>query len=74
MHPAIELLLARMDSNPEEFDGATTTFSRWASILNQLLEHASKEENIALTNKIRMIRLDAIHKSIMKELCDPSGN
>lgn len=68
MHPALELMLARMESNPEEF---MNTKDRWGDIMRDLSNFATEEERRMLFEKHRAIRLDAVHKQIMRELCAP---
>jgi hypothetical protein len=67
MHPAIELMLARMESNPEEF----VDNGRWTDIMRELTTFVGEEERKLLFEKQRAIRLDLIHKEIMQELCAP---
>jgi hypothetical protein len=68
MYPACDLILARMYSNPEEF---TLGQSRWASILNMISEHAPKDEWKQILERRNEIRMDELHKMVMKELCAP---
>lgn len=68
MHPATELILARMESNPEEFSNG----GRWAAIVQTMLQHAPKEECDAVKEKGNAIRMDELHKLIMGELCSPT--
>ena len=68
MHPAIELILARMESNPEEF---MNTKDRWGDIITELNKYTTEEERRLVFEKMRSIRLDAVHKQIMQELCAP---
>lgn len=68
-HPAVKLLLARMESNPEEFMG----YSRWTTMLNTLREHGDKEEKAAINTLYKRLQLDDVHSKIMKELlCEPN--
>jgi hypothetical protein len=67
MHPALELMLARMESNPEEF----VDNGRWVDIMRELTNFVSEEERKLLFEKQKAIRLDLIHKKIMQELCAP---
>lgn len=69
MHPAIELILARMESNPEEFKDSVR--SRWNSIIIDLHDSCSEEEWNIVDTKIKAVRLDAVHQAIMQELCAP---
>ena len=71
-HPLIELMLARMESHPEEFEAyreyETPGLSRWMSILRQMQEHTTEEEKVAIAAKLRVIRMDALHREAMDEL------
>ena len=66
MHPAIELLIARMKSNPEEF-----IRGEWEMEEDNCTAHANEEELAALKATRRTITLDGIHKQIMKHLLNP---
>lgn len=66
MHPACELLLARMYSNPEEFIAGAV---RWSNILNKISEFAPKDEWKEILTRWNEIRMDQLHKHIMQELC-----
>lgn len=66
MHPAIELLIARMKSNPEEF-----IRGEWDMEEGNCMAHANEEELAALKATRRTITLDGIHKLIMKHLLNP---
>ena len=65
IHPVVELLLARMESNPEEFGWAE---SRWGYLLGQVEECSSDEERRAIKAALRPIHLDEAHKWMMDEL------
>lgn len=66
MHQAIELLLKRMESNPEEF--VHTTKNRWKPIIKRYEHLFSEEENAAIKTKLREIEFGEFHKDIMAEL------
>lgn len=66
MHPATELILSRMDSNPEEF---TLRDGRWSKILLRLSDAAPEGEWKAIHDKLKTIRMEKIHQDTMKELC-----
>jgi len=65
IHPAVELLLARMKSHPEEFPRGG---GRWAGFLENMQELLSEEEASLLKSHMRTIRLDEVHEDIMDEL------
>lgn len=64
IHPGIELLLARMNSHPDEF----TTDHRWAVHYQQHKVHWNGNEKRLFNAKLRAIRMQAMHEAIMKEL------
>jgi hypothetical protein len=64
IHPGVELLLARMDSHPEEF----ATDMRWAYIYQQVKSHWNGTEKKLFNAKMRKIRMRAMHANLMKEL------
>jgi hypothetical protein len=61
---AVELLLARMDSNPEEF----TEGGRWERLITKYRSCLPVADQLALTGKINTLRMDTFHKEVMKEL------
>lgn len=61
---AVELLLARMDSNPEEF----TDGGRWERLLIRHRSYLPMEDQMALTDKLNTLRLEVFHKEVMSEL------
>lgn len=75
MHRAVTIMLARMDSHPEEFTGTPSrTYgreepnTRWVSTLRELLEHTTPEETKAVKAKLRDIRMEHLHYNIIQEL------
>jgi len=66
---AVELLLARMDSNPEEFEEG----GRWEKLIVKYRTYLSATDRLALEDKINALRLDTFHKDVMSELlAEPS--
>ncbi len=61
---AVELLLARMDSNPEEFEEG----GRWEKLIVKYRTYLSATDRLALEDKINALRLDTFHKAVMSEL------
>lgn len=61
---AVELLLARMDSNPEEF----TENGRWEGLIIKYRSYLPVQDRTAMEDKINYLRLDVFHKDVMKEL------
>lgn len=65
MHPAVRLLLKRMETDPQEFippDG------RWEKAMHATKLYCTPEEKEALIEKFKAIAMDAIHVQIMKTL------
>ena len=65
MHDVVKLLLARMESHPEEFERGT---SRWAWMLEGVMTNCSEEERAALHAGLRPIRLQQLHEDVMDQL------
>lgn len=68
MHKAVELLLKRMDSHPEEFIKPHPRCTRWSRVLREYTEYMNEEEQDAVKAKCREIYLDAMQKDVMTEL------
>ena len=66
-HPAVQLMLARMETHPEEF---RPRGFRWETLVATMLSAASPEEGMALTSKLNRFRMDALHEQLMAELLD----
>jgi len=67
---AAELLLARMDSNPEEFEEG----GRWEKLIVKYRTYLSATDRLAMEDKINALRLDTFHKAVMSELlAEPIG-
>jgi hypothetical protein len=64
VHPGVALLLARMDTHPEEFIADT----RWARHYQQYKSHWNSTEKRLFGIKMRAIRMQAMHETLMKEL------
>ena len=67
LHPAVQLMLARMDTHPEEF---RPRGYRWEPLVAAMLSTSSPEETLALTTKLNRFRMDALHEQLMAELLD----
>jgi len=70
VHPAVRLMLARMDSNPEEF---RPRGFRWEVLLRAMLDASSAEERVLLTAAINRFSMDDVHEKIMSELLKGSS-
>lgn len=64
-HEVVQLLLARMESHPEEFQRG---MSRWAWMVESAMTNASEEERAALHAGLRPIRLQQLHEDVLDEL------
>ena len=64
IHPAVELLLKRMDSRPTEFDHPT----KWTWAMDHVLNIATIEEGALIRAKLRELSGDAVHANLMQEL------
>lgn len=68
MHPAVELLVKRMESNPEEFYDRSRRNLRWERIMSDYESYFSEEERTAVKSKYAQLQLERMHKDIMSEL------
>lgn len=70
IHPLVELVLARMESHPEEFgnsyDGPTE--DRWWRIRETIQSHGTEEERAVFRAAMREIDMNAGHEWMMDEL------
>lgn len=80
LHPVVELLLARMNTHPEEFMDEYL-FSelepvnhygngRWEAVLRAVCKNANEAELEAVNEALRPIRLNQAHEHMMDELCN----
>lgn len=78
LHPATKLLLARIESHPDEFKdeyllsevypSARGNYMRWDSALRAIREHGSVHDIEAISAALRPIRMEQIHEWAMDEL------
>lgn len=73
LHPAVELLLARMDSHPEEFVSDTLpVYGSRADVLRKLvhnvLDNVEGPQVLPVKEKLDQLYLDMYHKELMDEL------
>lgn len=64
-HPAVELVLSRMESNPQEF---TYEGGKWRHTIEQHTRWMSKEEKDAVNEKLRIINLDNLRTTMLKKI------
>jgi len=65
LHPVVELLLARMKSNPDEF---APKGWRWTKFMESSDNYFTEEEHAALQEGQRQISMSALHVAVMNEL------
>lgn len=72
MHDVVKLLLARMESHPEEFNGdmaeRDSRSYRWWQAIRLIQENGTAEEKAAIDKGIRKIKLQHAHEMVMDEL------
>lgn len=69
-HDAVKLLLARMESHPEEFRVGGKPYSdRWDEHVSDIQAFGNAVDTAALNAKLRDIRLNEIHERVVEELC-----
>jgi hypothetical protein len=68
MHIAIELLLKRMESNPDEFVKGHNRHVKWERIIEKYMEFVNPEDKKILKEKYSTLQLDQMHKEVMAEL------
>ena len=64
MHSAVELILCRMKSNPDDFKGN----SRWMQAVNDYKKHFTEEENKAVMDAIRELRMTQLQEKLFELL------
>jgi hypothetical protein len=68
-HDVVKLLLARMESHPEEFKFRRGGYhERWYEYINSINEYGNKADKFAINEKMRNIRLAEVHEQVMDEL------
>lgn len=65
LHPAVELLLARMKSNPDEFYPKGW---RWQKLIVEYSGYFTAAEHVAINEGQREIAIGAFHVAVMNEL------
>lgn len=73
IHDVVKLMLSRMESHPEEFEGSgdgfvTDDVDRWWKPLVAIRDFGSEEEKALINAKLRVIRLQKAHETAMDEL------
>ena len=74
MNPTIEILLKRMESNPDEFNYSLNLGrSKWDAIYEDFEHHLSEEDKTAYQEGKKKISLNRFHARVMEELLDPKS-
>ena len=72
LHDVVKLLIARMESHPEEFNGdmaeRDSRSYRWWQAIRLVQENGTAEEKAAIDKGIRKIKLQHAHEMVMDEL------
>ena len=64
MNKGVEILLARMDTNPEEFENN----GRWVDLFNQYKKFMSIEEQDAILEKLKALKMEQFEQKVVKQL------
>jgi hypothetical protein len=68
-HDVVKLLIARMESHPEEFRVADAPFhDRWYDHVNSIQAFGNEADKAAMAAGLRKIRLAETHERVMDEL------
>ena len=65
MNKGIEILLARMDSNQDEFMGVN---NKWSNLIESHEDYMTDEDRKALFDKLHALRMDRFTEHVMKKL------
>ena len=72
MNKGIEILLERMDSNPEEFViNASIGVNKWDRLLHNYVSVLDKEDIEAYQAKLKQVAKEQFTREVMKEILDP---
>jgi hypothetical protein len=68
-HEVVKLLLARMESHPEEFRLKDPSYhDRWYNHMSAINTYGNEADKAALAAKVRDIRMGVIYEEVMEEL------
>jgi hypothetical protein len=68
VHPSVELLIARMESHPDEFHDPTRGITRWnehRGYIDIVKQHWNRREKQLYNEALRKIRLEEYHQKLM---------
>ena len=66
LHPVVELLIKRMESNPEEFKKGD-----WMWVDRYTPRHFTPVEATAFNEALRKLHMDELHERVMKQILAP---
>ena len=69
MNNGLKIILARMDTNPEEFQNFPDN-SKWRELIDSHLDIFTEEERDEYQAKLRVILVDKFSELVLKELMD----
>jgi len=69
LHPAVQLILKRMESHPQEFTASTSTPMR--RLISRYEDYFTETERQAVTDALRVLVLDVMHKDVLHEMLAP---
>ena len=70
MNDGVAMLLERMKTHPEEFDG-TTLSTKWGQLIQLYKDYLEPEDKKALFEGINVILQQRFTEKVMEELIDP---
>ena len=74
-HDAVKMLLARMESHPEEFRFKEGAYhDRWYNHISAVNSYGNEADKAALNAKIRDVRMAEVHEQVIEELCSGLEN
>ena len=68
MHPAVELLIKRMESNPDEFAKGNPRARVWDKLITDYDPYMTEGEKKTVQHAYSEIQMNQMHKQIMAEL------
>jgi hypothetical protein len=81
LHESVQLLLSRMESHPEEFDGIGPEdggermyTSLWGSVISRYWKLLTQEEQAAVTLGLRTANRKNFHSAVMKTILGDKGH
>lgn len=69
IHPAVELLIARMQSHPEEFP-LNSGHQRWSGPMGNIKTYGTDADREALMVAHNKCRMDQVHAEVMKVMLE----